>query len=942
MGIVLRTLKWLHLSDFHFGKKPHNLYQQPFVAAKIVQHAISQGDKEGAPDFFFITGDIANSGSADEYALFNEHLIHPLIEHFGETYLDRIFIVPGNHDIQRDVHRNFGRDEHLVLEGNFEPTPESRKDRSMLIDRLQNFINGSYGTDLASFEKDAGAYCRIMTVNEVRIGVVGLNTSWLCRDEHDKGKLTPGIPLVRDILEKTNECELVVVLGHHPLDWLSPNHVEPIKTLLGKHNVLYLHGHMHKVWGKPEYANGSSFMTVQAGASFQAPETSEWKNSILWGEAKIDTKIVSFQPFIWSFTEQNWKLDSAGFPEAHRVGVTWDYQLPQPVAAPRAPATRLGAPPGGWKIIGIDSLAAYVKPIEEDLAVYFFDGASPTWEVALSTSIPKREIVTEIQVAFNRLKSNSSELPAVFTLLAAGCEGKTTALLQAGYEILKERPNKKILYRNNNLRPFDAEALLPFLNTHDDWLFVIDEADQVAKSLLDFIEGGVNGYSGQVDMILACRDSDWRANEASSLPWSFSCAYKEIVLKDLNKADAERIVNSWEAFGQRGLGDGGLANLDSSGRVEKLRFFAKQESKRASGAFFGALLLSRHNGQLLDHAEAMLSRLDETEVSEGKTLRDALAYIAVMHAEGFEKLTYDVLAAAMNMSIPRLKNIVLNKLGDEAAATGTSTTVFTRHRYIAEALVEVLERNFDVDTASLFVDLAVAAEEKAKTERVSNFDFWRFKMADAFFEKGKNVVAITLSESLLKTDPGNYKLLTKLAKFYRRENSSADALVLFGNYKGEIPEQGFYFEWALCELESRNLIESATFALFSLSDEAENTRLDIPGALMYLTGVTKILVALHRDYADGIFVQALDAAWSIMDLIIRLNPGKPFPGHKAYLNKVDKKRAKNYLGADAVRVLLELCEALSNYKSNASLPDGYRVQSLSFQALKVLVNNVSR
>ncbi|MBI6557441.1 hypothetical protein YA0850_34505, partial [Pseudomonas veronii] len=166
-----------------------------------------------------------------------------------------------------------------------------------------------------------------------------------------------------------------------------------------------------------------------------------------------DTKIVSFQPFIWSFAEQDWKLDSAGFPEAHRVGVTWDYQLPQPLTAPRAPAARLGALPGGWKIIGIESLVDYVKPIEEDLAVYFFDGASPTWEVALSTSIPKREIVSEIQVAFNRLKSNSSELPAVFTLLAAGCEGKTTALLQASYEIIKERPGKKILYRNNNLRP---------------------------------------------------------------------------------------------------------------------------------------------------------------------------------------------------------------------------------------------------------------------------------------------------------------------------------------------------------------------------------------------------------------------------------------------------------------------------------------------------------
>ncbi|MDC7831068.1 MULTISPECIES: metallophosphoesterase family protein [Pseudomonas] len=938
----MKSIKWLHLSDFHFGKKPHNLYQQPFMASKIIEHAVKQSLIDRKPDFIFITGDIANSGAPDEYELFNEHVILPIAENFGSDYLDNVFIIPGNHDVQRTVSRNFGREEHLKFDGNFEPTKESHADRSMLIDRIKNFINHSHTSFSTAFEQEAGAYIHNISLNGLTVGLIGINTSWLCRDESDKGLLTPGLPLVRGVLSKAVGCDLTLVLGHHPLDWLHPIHAEPIKSLFAKYNVVYLHGHMHKVWGKPEYANGASFMTVQAGASFQAPEGSKWKNSILWGEASLDTQTISLQPFVWDFDEQNWKLESAGFPETHRAGDKWVFQLPKNFTTTPNQSNKKILPFGGWETIQLESLKKLTKPLTESQAVFFFDGANPNWEIAISTSIPKREIVTRLCTEFHRLKSNASGLPVVCTLLGAGCEGKTTALLQASYEIIKQENEKNILFRKNSQRPFKIDALLPMLNEHNDWLVVIDDADQEAKAILSFIESGCPGYVGRIDVLLACRDSDWRASEADSLSWGFSCAYKEIVLKDLSKVDAEKIVHSWEAYGEAGLGDGGLNNLDSYSRVEKLRYYARQESKRDEGAFFGALLLSRHNGQLLDHAEAMLARLGEKEVSDGKTLRNALAYIAVMHAEGFDKLTYDVLSAAMGMAIPQLKRVVLNKLGDEAAATGTSTTIFTRHRYIAQAIVAVLERNFDVDTAALFIELAVAAEQKAKLERVSNFEFWRFKMADAFFEKGKNVVAVQLSEALLKTDPNNYKLLTKVAKFYRKERSFTDALKLFESFQGKSPEQGFYHEWALCELEARNLIESVTFALFTISDEAEILRLDIPSAVMYLAAIDKTLAALHRDYADEAFSKTSDATWCLLSTFIKLRPDLEVPGYRAYLNRLEKKRAKNLSSVEAVNILSDLGKTVSQFKSKAELPDGNRVQHLNFSSLKTLVNNATR
>ncbi|MGT2430017.1 metallophosphoesterase family protein [Cupriavidus basilensis] len=57
-------IKWLHLSDFHFGKNP---FEQDFSAKKLLGHLSEQKESGIEPDFIFITGDIANSGKEKEY-----------------------------------------------------------------------------------------------------------------------------------------------------------------------------------------------------------------------------------------------------------------------------------------------------------------------------------------------------------------------------------------------------------------------------------------------------------------------------------------------------------------------------------------------------------------------------------------------------------------------------------------------------------------------------------------------------------------------------------------------------------------------------------------------------------------------------------------------------------------------------------------------------------
>ena len=96
-------------------------------------------------------------------------------------------------------------------------------------------------------------------------------------------------------------------------------------------------------------------------------------------------------------------------------------------------------------------LSAHLIQLSEDAAVRFFNGAVPGWHTAISTSIPRRQIVGTLAQHFQ--DADTAVRSIVALLLAPACEGKTTALLQAAYEIVKGKALWRVLRRSD-----DAEA----------------------------------------------------------------------------------------------------------------------------------------------------------------------------------------------------------------------------------------------------------------------------------------------------------------------------------------------------------------------------------------------------------------------------------------------------------------------------------------------------
>ncbi|WP_084151347.1 metallophosphoesterase family protein [Paracidovorax oryzae] len=928
-------ITWLHLSDFHFSTLQGDQIRS---SQDIIRHLCAVKERI-RPDYVFVTGDIAKEGRREEYLLYIENIVNPIISLYGEEFREKIIAVPGNHDLDRNINDAFSKEKLVRPDLNYFGVSErSLASRKIVVDRFTNFITHSQCAVTADFSQAKGYFLKQQKYDFGTVAIIGLNTAWLSDGDKDFGALTPGFQLTKAALAEAKNAEIKIVLGHHPIEWFHSSQQNALKSIFAENKIIYLHGHMHKENGTTHITGSGEFLSIQSGAAWQAPESSKWINGFIWSTLDLVTNQVRIQPYTWNFDQQCWILNGTNFHENNRQGDWWVFSAPTGKKKIDYTAKKKIELPPGWEVKDLRALEKFTEKLSDSDAVTYFDGATPTWKIALSDSIPRREIVGKITDIFK----GEANTTTVCTLLAAGCEGKTTALLQATLEVLRNDKTKRVLFRTNHTSPFVAEELIETLKNHKKWLVVIDEADQLAIVIHRFIESGCKDLDIRIDFLLASRDSDWRASGASELAWDFRAKHKEVVLKDLNPRDAELIVNAWEKYGDKGLGE--LSRTNITERAAKLRYFARKEAQGTSGAFFGALLLSRHGGELLEHAESMLQKLSKIPLEDGKSLKDVLGYIAAMHAEGFEKLTFAALAALLKIPVSKLQNEIIRQLGKEAAATSTASAIFTRHRYIAEAIIEVLHSKFNEDIAHYYIDLALSESERSNREHVISLPFWRYEMPERLMANGKTGLAIEIATQLYEADPTNVRLLTKLAFFYRKTGNTGDAAALFRNSDHILNERGFFFEWSVCEGTERKHQDSALLSAYALSDECEPISPTIEQACMYLSGLSTNSDQLHIAFADRVFYEAQSAVYSLLELLYRVpsSQRKNDPRVQDFARDVEKRRRTRYNKGAALSLINEMVMLAQKYGYSSTVANAIKHKNFTFGHLERLLANAER
>jgi hypothetical protein len=184
----------------------------------------------------------------------------------------KLFIVPGNHDLDRDEFKLLPHDltKPLSTEKEVQDWLTDDRNRARLLEPFRAFA--SFVREYTGQEPPDYVNVRRIKVNDKEIALIGLNSAWMCG--RNKGKIDDygfvivGEPQIYNALEEISATDLRVAVLHHPFDWLREFDRNRIEDPLRQDCDFILRGHQHKP--KVEITSGTSgnCVIIPAGASY--------------------------------------------------------------------------------------------------------------------------------------------------------------------------------------------------------------------------------------------------------------------------------------------------------------------------------------------------------------------------------------------------------------------------------------------------------------------------------------------------------------------------------------------------------------------------------------------------------------------------------------------------------------------------------------------------
>lgn len=275
-------LTWLHLSDFHLREKI--AWSQDVVLKGLLEDVRTRYAGANAPDLLFLTGDIAFSGKAAEY-LIAEAFVTELRAALGLSP-ERICMVPGNHDIDRDREEdafNGARSALKTIEAvdRFFATEDRRRTLFARQEAFRAFANKVAPPTNGPITASSYAHRRMVQIGAIRVRALLLDSAWLSEGgEADAGCLLVGERQVIDCaVNHSDPACLTFALLHHPFAWLTEFEQLPIENRILDHADICLRGHVHAADMRAIDGSETRLATFTAGAAFTqrtADNTYSW------------------------------------------------------------------------------------------------------------------------------------------------------------------------------------------------------------------------------------------------------------------------------------------------------------------------------------------------------------------------------------------------------------------------------------------------------------------------------------------------------------------------------------------------------------------------------------------------------------------------------------------------------------------------------------------
>lgn len=289
----------IHLSDMHLSN--HAKYGFKYsecinvVSALIEDIKLQERNYNIKFDTIFFTGDLTFSGDKKEFELFNEHVRLRLLNELSVVQND-FHILPGNHDICRGdigfLEKNMRANDDALVNKLFDAV--NRGDEQWK--RLDNYFE--YEKLLGAQNYDEFTFLtKIKKVNK-NLYLMFVNSAWLCMDENDKGNIYITSKQIEYCLSKIPSTAKVILLTHHPLDWLNQDDRVKFSSFIEKRVGMMFFGHMHE-FKQIKESNFNEDITIflQAGTLDAREDFSGYSCVILNNENEITDGKVIYRKF---------------------------------------------------------------------------------------------------------------------------------------------------------------------------------------------------------------------------------------------------------------------------------------------------------------------------------------------------------------------------------------------------------------------------------------------------------------------------------------------------------------------------------------------------------------------------------------------------------------------------------------------------------------------
>jgi formylglycine-generating enzyme required for sulfatase activity/predicted phosphodiesterase len=312
----LMPVTWLHISDFHI--RGGDTYESDLVLGSLIRSVREFYYNGRKPDLIFATGDIAQGGKKDEYvqatAFFDALLDAVKLER------RHLFLVPGNHDVDRDKSRGLVSTLSTERESVDYFVPDKPNPHIILkLGAFRDWYNEYF--DGIRIMPDDTTCCDVdvVQVNGKRIAVLPMNTALFSNygGTGDFQKLVLGRRCLKPAMEsmKALKADLNISMLHHPLEWLADFERSSVKSYLHGNIDILLRGHLHETEAEDVTSGSGELLHIAAGASFT---DRQWP--IRANYARFHNGHIALFPIRYEDIPEVWTVDPSVYPSEAESG----------------------------------------------------------------------------------------------------------------------------------------------------------------------------------------------------------------------------------------------------------------------------------------------------------------------------------------------------------------------------------------------------------------------------------------------------------------------------------------------------------------------------------------------------------------------------------------------------------------------------------------------